>query len=162
MKTRAKSIDSLDLRPVFALMMLCAVAFAPTPASSHTALLEASPSLMAAVAEVPLVLSADSLNLVADQLNEVNVALAGVLSAYVELFSLDTIAQAAAATVAPMPAAVQEPRAGESVALTLAYLPQSLYETAGKTTDFLAAVEMAPLYVITDSLSEALFKAGFY
>ena len=157
MKTRAKSIDSLDLRPVFALVMLCAVAFAPAPASSYTAASEASPSLVAAVAEVPLVLSADSLNLVAGQIVEVNAALGDVLVAYLDLFSMEAIPQAAAAGTAPI-----RHSSGESLALTLVHFPESLYETAGKTTDFLAAVEMAPVYVITDALSETLFKAGLY
>lgn len=118
-------------------------------------------SLVASVAMVPLSATADSLNLIADQVSEVNSALASVLSAYVGLFSLDTVAQAAAAAVAPPVASAQE-TAGGSLGTTLAYLPQSLYETAGNATDFLAAVEMAPIYVITDGLSNALFKAGLY
>lgn len=118
-------------------------------------------SLVASVAMVPLSATTDSLNLIADQVNEVNYALASVLSAYVDLFSLDSVAQAAAATVVPPVASAHE-AAGESLGTTLAYLPQSLYETAGNTTDFLAAVEMAPIYVITDRLSNALFKAGLY
>jgi hypothetical protein len=119
-------------------------------------------SLVASVAMVPLSATTDSLNLIADQIVEVNYALASVLSAYVELFSMDTVAQAAAATVAPPVASAQQVPAGESLGMTLAYLPQSLYETAGNTTDFLAAVEMAPVYVIVDGLSDALFKAGIY
>ncbi len=113
-------------------------------------------SLVASAAMVPLVLSTDSLNLVADQILKVNVALESVLVAYLDLFSMEAIPQAAAGMA---PAAHSS---GESLALTLAHLPESLYETAGKTTDFLAAVEMAPLYVVTDALSETLFKAGLY
>lgn len=121
-------------------------------------------SLVASAAMVPMSATADSLNLIADQVIEINYAIAGVLSAYVDLFALDTIAQAAAATVAPPVAHAQGSvaGAGESLWTTLSYLPQSLYETAGDTTDFLAAVEMAPLHVITDGLSNALFKAGLY
>ncbi len=44
----------------------------------------------------------------------------------------------------------------------LPYLPISFYETMTKVTSALAAVEMAPIYVITDALSEVLFQAGLY
>ncbi len=160
MTTRTISPASLDLRPLFALAILCTVALAPAPASSHTAASDANnSSLMAAVAEVPVVLTANSLNLVADQIIEVNYAMAYVLSAYVDLFSVEAIPQAAAAATAPAP---QPVTVGESLALTLAYIPESLYETAAGTTDFLAAVEMAPIYVVTDALSDTLFKAGLY
>ena len=100
-------------------------------------------SLVASAAMVPMSATADSLNLIADQVIEINYAIAGVLSAYVDLFALDTIAQAAAATVAPPVAHAQGSvaGAGESLWTTLSYLPQSLYETAGDTTDFLAAVD---------------------
>lgn len=131
--------------------------------SSHTPGVSRSgfeaPSMAASAALVPILTTTDSLNLVADQIMEVNHALAYVLSSYIALFSFDYVPQAAAAaTAAPAGPSV----AGESLAATLAYLPESLYETAGKTTDFLAAVEMAPVYVITDALSSALFKAGIY
>jgi hypothetical protein len=118
-------------------------------------------ALVASVAAVPLSVTADSLNLIADQITEVNYALGNVLSAYVGLFSSGAVAQAAVPEAVPPVASAQEP-AGESLGMTLAYLPQSLYETAGDTTDFLAAVEMAPIHVITDRLSDALFKAGLY
>lgn len=44
----------------------------------------------------------------------------------------------------------------------LPYLPMSLYETMSKVTDALAAVEMAPIYVLTDALSEFLYQTGLY
>lgn len=44
----------------------------------------------------------------------------------------------------------------------LPYMPVSFYETMSKVTDMLAAVEMAPIYVLTDALSEVLFQAGLY
>ena len=118
-------------------------------------------ALAASVAMVPMTAAANSINIVADQVLEVNYALAGVLSAYVDLFAIDAVAQAAAATLAPEPAYARAP-AGESLWATVSFLPQSLYETVGNATDFMAAVEMAPLHVITDGLSSALFKAGLY
>lgn len=51
--------------------------------------------------------------------------------------------------------------ASELVA-SLVYLPESFYETMAKVTDMLAAVEMAPVYVITDALSDLLYRAGLY
>lgn len=44
----------------------------------------------------------------------------------------------------------------------LPYLPISFYETMSKVTDALAAVEMAPVYVLVDAFSEFLFQAGLY
>ncbi len=44
----------------------------------------------------------------------------------------------------------------------LPYLPISFYETMSKVTDALAAVEMAPVYMIVDAFSEFLFQAGLY
>ena len=143
------------------------VAYAPMPPQAPQAPMHSraassyvsGPSLVAAAATVPFVATADSLNILADQMNEVNDALLGVLSAYVALFSMEAIPHAAAAAKAPAPAPYSS---GESLLATLAYLPESLYETAANTTDFLAAVEMAPVYVITDALSETLFEAGLY
>jgi len=114
--------------------------------------------MMAAAAMVPLSAAADSFNMLADQVIEINYALAHVVSAYVALFSFDA-PQAAAAATAP---AASGPVAGESIVATLAYLPESLHETMTGVTDMLAAVEMAPVYVVTDVLSEALFQAGLY
>lgn len=114
--------------------------------------------MMAAAAMVPLSTATDSLNMLADQVTEINYALAHVFSAYVALFSFDA-PQAAAAATAP---AAPSPVAGESLVATLAYLPESLHETMTGVTDMLAAVEMAPVYVITDALSEVLFQAGLY
>ena len=51
---------------------------------------------------------------------------------------------------------------GVSLMTTLSFLPLSLFETMSKVTDFMAAVEMAPIKIITDALSETLFQAGLY
>ncbi len=173
MNTQTLSTGSFNLRlKLFVAAVCCALTLVLVPAPAHAAGGSASfvhapvvapgpdnSSFLAAVAAVPFTLSADSLNLVADQVNEVNAALVDVVSSYAALFSLSGVPQAAAAATVPT---TPTPIVGESLAATIAYMPQSLYETAGKTTDFLAAVEMAPLYVISDALSEALFKAGLY
>lgn len=116
-------------------------------------------SLVAAVAMVPMTTTADSLNILADQIVEINYAVANVLSSYIALFTPDIPHAAAAVTALPSPEPVVQ---GESLAATLAYLPQSTYETMAGVTQALAAVEMAPVYVITQDLSDALYKAGLY
>lgn len=146
---------SLDLRALFAVMLLGFVMF--SPAQSYAGASE-GPALLAAAAEIPLEATADSITLVASQVDEVSAALADVATAYLSFFSLDEVPQAAAAALVPG----QSVTAGESLLMTLAYVPESLYETVGSATDFMAAVEMAPVYVITDALSETLFKAGIY
>lgn len=157
MKTRTATLTPTDFRPVLALAILCAVAFSPAGASASVEARASGSSLVAAAAAVPLMATADSLNILADQIIEVNSALVEVVLAYGAIFSVEPIPQVAAAA-----GAYPAPVAKESLVATLAYLPESLYETAGKTTDFLSAVQMAPVYVITDALSETLFKAGVY
>ncbi len=148
MNSSAATFYSTDLRPVLALAPAGAGAAEPAGAPA--------PSLAAAVAEVPFVATTNSFNIIAGQIEQVNEALVDVASAYLALFALDAVPQAAAVGTANASAA------GESLVMTLVYLPESLYETVGKTTDFLAAVEMAPMYVISDALSQALFDAGLY
>lgn len=143
------------------------VAAAPVPSAPQVAAVAQTPavdnsSLLAAAAQIPVVATTDSLNLIADHIMEINYALADVLSSYVALFSIDAPQTASAASApAPMPV-LEAASGGESVFMTLAYMPESLYETVGDATDFMAAVEMAPMYVISDALSDALFKAGLY
>lgn len=156
MNSSAATFYSTDLRPVLALAILCVVALAPAGAGAAEPAGAPAPSLAAAVAEVPFVATTNSFNIIAGQIEQVNEALVDVASAYLALFALDAVPQAAAVGTANASAA------GESLVMTLVYLPESLYETVGKTTDFLAAVEMAPMYVISDALSQALFDAGLY
>lgn len=146
-----------DFRALMAVAVLGLVMLAPSQSLAST---QDAPqdSLLAAVAEVPFEATADSLNLIASSITEVNEALVGVASAYIGLFDIDQGVPVAAAAQAQMPAVPQ----GESFITTLTYMPQSVYETVGGATDFMAAVEMAPMYVITDALSQTLFEAGLY
>lgn len=157
MKSKAISTPVVDLRPLFALAVLCMVALSPADTRAAGGAEPYQDSLFVAAASVPFEATADSLNLIADQVSEINNAATEVAWAYADLFfSAPSVSQTATAAMAP--AAPQ----GESVLMTLAYLPESLYETAGSATDFMAAVEMAPIYVITDALTETLYDAGLY
>ena len=44
----------------------------------------------------------------------------------------------------------------------MVYLPESLYETMVKTTDLMAAVEMAPVQVLADAMGDFLYENGLY